>query len=92
MILYDSKLPIVQQLGVGNQIIPDLNGLLATLKGKKIYTIARLSVFWDQGLTGVTVGSRVQLDIPAKLAYGDHPSGGQPAGALRFVVDVLAAS
>jgi peptidylprolyl isomerase len=47
---------------------------------------------WDQGLVGVKVGSRVQLDIPASLAYGDSPSGGQPAGALRFVVDVLSAA
>jgi peptidylprolyl isomerase len=47
---------------------------------------------WDQGLIGIKVGSRVQLDIPAGLAYGDHPSGGQPAGTLRFVVDVLSAS
>jgi len=47
---------------------------------------------WDQGLIGVKVGSRVQLDIPSALAYGDHPSGGRPAGALRFVVDVLSAS
>jgi hypothetical protein len=51
MILYDSKLPAVQELGVGNQIIPDLNGLLAGLKQKNVYTIARLSVFWDQALT-----------------------------------------
>jgi len=43
---------------------------------------------WDQGLIGVTVGSRVQLDIPEALAY---PGGGGPSGALRFVVDVLAA-
>ncbi|MDQ0364299.1 FKBP-type peptidyl-prolyl cis-trans isomerase [Catenuloplanes indicus] len=47
---------------------------------------------WDRGLAGVTVGSRVQLDIPADLAYGDNPGGGRPAGALRFVVDLLAAS
>jgi peptidylprolyl isomerase len=40
----------------------------------------------------VKVGSRVQLDIPADLAYGDNPSGGQPAGPLRFVVDILSAS
>ncbi|MEV0895202.1 FKBP-type peptidyl-prolyl cis-trans isomerase [Actinoplanes sp. NPDC049802] len=46
---------------------------------------------WDQGLLGVKVGSRVQLDIPADLAYGENPSGGQPAGTLRFIVDVLAA-
>jgi len=47
---------------------------------------------WDQGLVGVTVGSRVQLDIPANLAYGDNPSGGGPSGPLRFVVDLLAAT
>ncbi|GIE90811.1 peptidylprolyl isomerase [Actinoplanes regularis] len=47
---------------------------------------------WDQGLLGVKVGSRVQLDIPADLAYGENPGDGRPAGALRFVVDVLAAS
>jgi peptidylprolyl isomerase len=46
---------------------------------------------WDQGLVGVKVGSRVQLDIPANLAYGDHPTDGSPAGPLRFVVDVLGA-
>ncbi|WP_203835584.1 FKBP-type peptidyl-prolyl cis-trans isomerase [Winogradskya humida] len=46
---------------------------------------------WDQGLVGVPVGSRVQLDIPAELGYGENPTGGQPAGDLRFVVDVLAA-
>jgi peptidylprolyl isomerase len=45
---------------------------------------------WDQGLVGAKVGSRVQLDIPADLAYGDNPEGGRPAGPLRFVVDVLA--
>ncbi|SCL37417.1 peptidylprolyl isomerase [Micromonospora pallida] len=45
---------------------------------------------WDQGLVGVNVGSRVQLDIPAELAYRDGANGG-PAGPLRFVVDVLAA-
>jgi peptidylprolyl isomerase len=44
---------------------------------------------WDQGLVGVTVGSRVQLDIPSDLAYGDS---GDPSGPLRFVVDVLAAA
>lgn len=44
---------------------------------------------WDQGLVGVKVGSRVQLDIPSELAYGDN---GQVPGPLRFVVDVLAVS
>ena len=42
-------------------------------------------------LVGVPVGSRVQLDIPADLAYGENATGGRPAGDLRFVVDILAA-
>lgn len=46
---------------------------------------------WDQGLVGVRVGSRVQLDIPADLGYGESPQPGYPAGPLRFVVDVLSA-
>ncbi|MEU8115566.1 FKBP-type peptidyl-prolyl cis-trans isomerase [Micromonospora sp. NPDC048947] len=48
---------------------------------------------WDQGLVGVTVGSRVQLDIPGELAYGNDEAaaGGRPTGPLRFVVDVIAA-
>jgi peptidylprolyl isomerase len=47
---------------------------------------------WDKGLVGVAVGSRVQLDIPSAMAYGDDASGGAPAGPLRFVVDVLSAT
>jgi peptidylprolyl isomerase len=47
---------------------------------------------WDEGLVGVPVGSRVQLDIPAEQAYGEKTTGGQPAGDLRFVVDILKAS
>jgi peptidylprolyl isomerase len=45
---------------------------------------------FERGLVGVTVGSRVQVDIPADLAYGENPSNGAPAGPLRFIVDVLA--
>ncbi|WP_238016891.1 Hsp70 family protein [Dactylosporangium sp. AC04546] len=44
---------------------------------------------WDQGLVGVKVGSRVQLDVPPRMAYGDDPPPGAPSGALRFIVDVL---
>ncbi|MFC3385111.1 FKBP-type peptidyl-prolyl cis-trans isomerase [Couchioplanes azureus] len=53
--------------------------------------VGQLIKGWDQGLVGVPVGSRVQLDIPAELAYGENATGGRPAGDLRFVVDVLAA-
>lgn len=56
------------------------------------FTIGRGDVIqgWDQGLLGVTVGSRVQLDIPAALAYPQNTSGDATSGALRFVVDVIA--
>ena len=47
---------------------------------------------WDEGILGVKVGSRVQLDIPADLAYGASPEAGRPGGPLRFVVDVLSAA
>jgi peptidylprolyl isomerase len=46
---------------------------------------------WDDGLAGVTKGERLQLDIPAALAYGDNPPEGssiQKGDALSFVVDV----
>jgi peptidylprolyl isomerase len=43
---------------------------------------------WEQGLPGANVGSRVQLDVPANLAYGDN---GIVPGPLRFIVDILAA-
>lgn len=45
----------------------------------------------DQALVGVPVGSRLQVDVPARLAYGEKPAQGQPAGPLRFVIDVLSA-
>ncbi|MBD0673869.1 peptidylprolyl isomerase [Streptomyces sp. CBMA156] len=45
---------------------------------------------WDQGLEGQTVGSRVELVIPAALGYGDKGQGDIPPGAaLVFVVDIL---
>jgi peptidylprolyl isomerase len=40
---------------------------------------------FDQGIPGQKVGSRIQLDVPAALAYGPQQ------GDLRFVVDILAA-
>jgi peptidylprolyl isomerase len=49
---------------------------------------------WDQGLEGVTVGSRILIIAPPALAYG--PAGQPPSigknATLVFVVDVLGAS
>lgn len=46
-ILYDSQVPLVNELGTEKIIISDLPGLLQELKEKNIYTIARLAVFQD---------------------------------------------
>jgi peptidylprolyl isomerase len=46
---------------------------------------------WDQGVTGMKVGGRRELIIPANLAYG--PEGTGPIGpneTLIFVIDLLA--
>jgi peptidylprolyl isomerase len=37
---------------------------------------------WDEGIVGLKVGSRTQLDVPEAMAYPGQ-------GDLRFVVDVL---
>jgi FKBP-type peptidyl-prolyl cis-trans isomerase len=47
---------------------------------------------WDQGLVGTQAGSRVQLDIPSDLAYGEEARGdiiGENE-ALTFVIDMRA--
>lgn len=43
---------------------------------------------WTQGLEGKNVGSRVLLQIPADLAYGEAGQG-KAKGDLVFVVDIL---
>jgi peptidylprolyl isomerase len=45
--------------------------------------VGQLIKGWDQGLVGLPVGSRVQLDVPATLAYGPQQ------GDLRFIIDLL---
>ncbi|MEU9129998.1 FKBP-type peptidyl-prolyl cis-trans isomerase [Kitasatospora sp. NPDC048540] len=45
---------------------------------------------WDKGLVGQTIGSRVELVIPASLAYKDQAKDTIPANStLVFVVDIL---
>jgi peptidylprolyl isomerase len=48
---------------------------------------------WDQGLVGVPVGSRVVLEVPPDLGYGEQGSDGIPANStLVFMIDVLGAA
>lgn len=46
---------------------------------------------WDEGLIGAQEGARIQLDIPADLAYGDQDRGDviRAGDALTFVIDVM---
>ncbi len=75
-ILYDSKLPLVQQLNTARKIIPDLDGLLANLKARKVYAIARLSVFWDQAVTDAKPEWALKSKkVPGQVwadSYGKH--------------------
>jgi FKBP-type peptidyl-prolyl cis-trans isomerase len=44
---------------------------------------------WTEGLQLMVTGEKRRLWIPAGLAYGEHPRGGQPAGDLVFDVELL---
>lgn len=46
-ILYDSKLPLVEKLGLRDRRIKDINAVLEKLHQHNIYAIARVSVFQD---------------------------------------------
>jgi hypothetical protein len=50
-VLYNSGLDLVKEYDTAQAIIADLDDTLAQLKRRNIYTIARLSLFWDQALT-----------------------------------------
>ncbi len=49
-------------------------------------------VGWEEGLVGVRVGGRYQIDIPAEKAYGANGAGENipPNAGLTFVVDIMA--
>jgi peptidylprolyl isomerase len=44
---------------------------------------------WTEGVALMVVGEKRRLWIPAAMAYGEHPRGGQPAGDLVFDVELL---
>lgn len=46
---------------------------------------------WDQGLTGMKVGGKRKLHVPAHLAYGDRQVGAHitPGSNLVFEIELL---
>jgi peptidylprolyl isomerase len=44
---------------------------------------------WDEGLVGVSAGSRVELIIPPSLAYGADKTSPLTKDTLVFIIDVL---
>jgi peptidylprolyl isomerase len=44
---------------------------------------------WSEGLQLMVVGEKARFWIPARLAYGDSPGSGSPAGPLVFDVELL---
>ncbi len=44
---------------------------------------------WTEGVQLMVVGEKRRLWIPGKMAYGDHPRMGAPAGDLVFDVELL---
>jgi len=44
---------------------------------------------WTEMLQLMVVGEKVRVWIPADMAYGDNPQGGNPAGMLVFEMELL---
>ena len=45
---------------------------------------------WTEALGLMVVGDKARVWIPAKLAYGERPQGGSPAGPLVFDIELIA--
>jgi FKBP-type peptidyl-prolyl cis-trans isomerase len=44
---------------------------------------------WTEGLQLMVVGEKRRFWIPAKMAYGENPPAGYPAGTLVFDVELI---
>lgn len=53
------------------------------------FPLNRVIAGWTEGLQLMEPGEKARFWIPGKLAYGDTPRGGAPAGTLVFDVELL---
>jgi len=54
-----------------------------------VFPLNRVIPGWTEGVQLMVEGEKRRLWIPAKLAYGDNPPQGAPAGTLVFDVELL---
>ncbi len=54
-----------------------------------VFPLNRVIPGWTEGVQLMVAGEKRRFWIPAKLAYGDNPPSGAPAGTLVFDVELL---
>ncbi|MGC6426224.1 MAG: FKBP-type peptidyl-prolyl cis-trans isomerase [Akkermansiaceae bacterium] len=53
------------------------------------FPLAAVIPGWTEGVQLMTKGEKRRFWIPARLAYGNQPSGGRPAGDLTFDIELI---
>jgi FKBP-type peptidyl-prolyl cis-trans isomerase len=54
-----------------------------------VFGVGQVIPGWTEALQLMVAGEKRRVWIPAKLAYGEHPPGGAPAGDLTFDVELV---
>jgi hypothetical protein len=57
--------------------------------GPQTFPLNQVIPGWTEGLQLMVKGEKRRFWIPSKLAYGDNPSPGNPAGMLVFDIELL---
>jgi FKBP-type peptidyl-prolyl cis-trans isomerase len=57
--------------------------------GPQTFSLEHVIPGWVEGLQLMVKGEKRRFWIPAKLAYGETPGGGQPGGMLVFDIELL---
>ncbi|MEC8614379.1 MAG: FKBP-type peptidyl-prolyl cis-trans isomerase, partial [Verrucomicrobiota bacterium] len=53
------------------------------------FSLGQVIPGWTEGVQLMVEGEKRRFWIPAKLAYGENPQGGAPAGTLVFDVELI---
>jgi FKBP-type peptidyl-prolyl cis-trans isomerase len=57
--------------------------------GPQTFPLNQVIPGWTEGLQLMVKGEKRRFWIPSKLAYGDNPGSGNPAGMLVFDIELL---